>query len=199
MHAENYRRVKELRAGGDLEHLARAIRLAKDQARQRLLLRWNIYLEGATGRSEMRVAEAIRPFLKEWVDRARGELSFCTTQILIGHGCFGEYLHRIGKEFTSRCHHCGDEVDSAQHTLGECSSWVAERRVLIDVVGADLSPPALIRTMLRGDMGWSAVTFSCDTVMTQKEEAERERRGEIAPQDGVRRRSRRAAPHLSAH
>ncbi|XP_032673067.1 uncharacterized protein LOC116844970 [Odontomachus brunneus] len=84
--------------------------------------RWSIHLEGATSRSGTRVSEAIRPCLKEWVNRARGELSFRTTQILTGHGCFGEYLHRIGRELTFRYHHCGDKVDSAQHTLEECSS-----------------------------------------------------------------------------
>ncbi|XP_032670984.1 uncharacterized protein LOC116844028 [Odontomachus brunneus] len=115
----------------------------------------------------------------EWVGRAHGDLTFRTTQVLTGHGCFGEYLHRIvRRECTSRCHHCEAAEDTAQHTLGECPAWEEERRVFVGVVGADLSPPALIRAMLEGREAWSAVTSFCKDVMSQKEEQERARRGE---------------------
>ena len=33
-------------------------------------------------------------------------LAFRVTQVLTGHGCFGEYLKRIGAEATAGCHHC---------------------------------------------------------------------------------------------
>jgi hypothetical protein len=39
------------------------------------------------------------------------------TQVLTRHGCFGKYLHQIGREVTTRCHHCDERVDLAQHTL----------------------------------------------------------------------------------
>src|SRR5436190_740793 len=48
------------------------------------------------------------------------------TQVLSGHGCFREYLRRIGKEAPARCHHCPKgqrEEDSARHTLLECVAW----------------------------------------------------------------------------
>lgn len=61
------------------------------------------------------------------------------TQVLTGHGCFGEYLCRIKKERTTACHHCEEAVDTAQHTLAECPAWVEERRVLTDIVSGDLS------------------------------------------------------------
>ncbi|XP_032689789.1 uncharacterized protein LOC116853047 [Odontomachus brunneus] len=38
----------------------------------------------------------------------------------------GYRAQRIGKKFNSRCHHCGAEVDLAQHILEECSSRSAE-------------------------------------------------------------------------
>ncbi|XP_054000563.1 uncharacterized protein LOC128888008 isoform X2 [Hylaeus anthracinus] len=38
----------------------------------------------------------------------------------VDHGCFGEYLQRMGRESTAQCHHCGEEVDTARHTLEEC-------------------------------------------------------------------------------
>ena len=44
-------------------------------------------------------------------------------QVLTGHGCFGEYLYRIRRERTTRCHHCAIGQDSAQHTLEVCPVW----------------------------------------------------------------------------
>ncbi|XP_012276844.1 uncharacterized protein LOC105697777 [Orussus abietinus] len=54
-----------------------------------------------------------------WLDRGHGRHTYRLTQVLTGHGCFGEYLCRIGREATARCHHCDAERDTAQHTLEE--------------------------------------------------------------------------------
>ncbi|XP_047025891.1 uncharacterized protein LOC124634368 [Helicoverpa zea] len=36
------------------------------------------------------------------------------TQDLTGYGCFGRYLHRIGREEASGCHHCANSPEE-QH------------------------------------------------------------------------------------
>ncbi|XP_077262576.1 uncharacterized protein LOC143897647 [Temnothorax americanus] len=59
----------------------------------------------------------------EWLDSRRHGLSFHAVQVLTGHGCFGEYLCCIGKEITTRCHHCDEERNTAQHTLEDCPAW----------------------------------------------------------------------------
>ncbi|KMQ88117.1 reverse transcriptase, partial [Lasius niger] len=66
--------------------------------------------------------------------RHHGRMSFHLTQVLVGHGCFGEYLHKIGKELTAQCHHCDEKRDTAQHTLEFCPAWAEERRALTDKV-----------------------------------------------------------------
>lgn len=53
---------------------------------------------------------------------ALAHVTFRLTQVFTGHGCFGVYLHRIGREPTMQCHHCEDQ-DSAQHMLTECRAW----------------------------------------------------------------------------
>ncbi|XP_076298330.1 uncharacterized protein LOC143217675 [Lasioglossum baleicum] len=59
--------------------------------------------------------------------------------VLTGHGCFGEYLVRMRREPAAQCHHCGEEVDTAQHTLEECPAWAGPRRVLrAEVEGVDM-------------------------------------------------------------
>lgn len=112
--------------------------------------------------------------------------SFHVTQMLADHDCFGHYQSRIGSEATHKCYQCGADRDTAQHTLEDCSAWVDERCVLVVKIGADFKPRAVIKAPVReGEESWRALS-SCNTVMWQKEKAERERirRGE-RPQRGV--------------
>lgn len=46
-----------------------------------------------------------------------GNFEYRTVQVLSRHDCFGQYLHRRGKEAMTRCWHCPRDQDSAQHTL----------------------------------------------------------------------------------
>ncbi|XP_018369744.1 PREDICTED: uncharacterized protein LOC108765488 [Trachymyrmex cornetzi] len=102
-------------------------------------------------------------------------------RVLTGHWCFGEYLCRIGKELTARCHHHDEPRDTAQHTLEVCPAWAQERGVLRREIGEDLSLPAVVRAMVGRERAWTAVSF-CSSVIRQKEEVERGR--ERAPRGG---------------
>ena len=102
-------------------------------------------------------------------------LTYMLTQVLTWHGCFGEYLHRIRKEATTRCHHCDASVDSAQHTLKYCPAWARPHRDLIVEIGWDVSPPANLEALLVSERGRRAVTSFCEQVMLRKEAAERVR------------------------
>lgn len=44
--------------------------------------------------------------------------------MLTGHGCFGEYLGRNGREATTPRYHCDKQWDTACHTLEERPAWV---------------------------------------------------------------------------
>ncbi|KAL0860240.1 hypothetical protein ABMA27_010547 [Loxostege sticticalis] len=112
--------------------------------------------------------------------------------VLTGHGCFGNYLHKIGREESPSCHECGAAVDSAQHTLAVCPGWEEQRRVLVGAVGQDLSLPSIVNAMLDDERAWKAMASFCETVMSQKEAAEREREDDpSAPPLRRRRRGRR--------
>ncbi|XP_054015942.1 uncharacterized protein LOC128896600, partial [Hylaeus anthracinus] len=106
----------------------------------------------------------------------RGRLTFRLTQVLSGHGCFGEYLHRMGREPTPQWHHCGEEVDTAWHTLEECPVWAAPRRALRVAVGEwDLSLAAIVDHMASSERLWKAAATFCEEVTSQKEADERAR------------------------
>ncbi|XP_050561732.1 uncharacterized protein LOC118274342 [Spodoptera frugiperda] len=72
-----------------------------------------------------------------------------------------------------------------EHTLEECTAWESERRVLVARIGRDLSLPAVITAMLTEAENWREVASFCETVMSQKEAAERDRE-----RDPTRRRRR---------
>ena len=59
-------------------------------------------------------------------------LTYRLTQVLTRHGCFGRFLHIIGREETLWCHHCVDSPEyTMEHTVAVCplgrntamSSW----------------------------------------------------------------------------
>ncbi|XP_041979474.1 uncharacterized protein LOC121733324 [Aricia agestis] len=111
----------------------------------------------------------------EWVDRKKGALSFRLTQVLTGHGCFGRYLCEIvGREETTRCHHCDDERDTAAHTLTACPSWTRQRAALTTAIGPDLSLPALVSVMLTSEQKSDVEKFT-EEIISNKEQAERDR------------------------
>ncbi|XP_011267654.2 uncharacterized protein LOC105258217, partial [Camponotus floridanus] len=178
--AGQYRRMRELREReGVLALPARTREMVRRRFRRTLALEWQTRLQEYQQTAGARVVGALAPCLSVWTDRRWGGLSYHTTQVLTGHGCFGSYLCRIGKEATRRCHHCPVEEDTAQHTLEECSAWDVLRRDLRGVLGReDLSLSSLVEAMLESEGNWRAVTTFCGAVLRIKEEAERERRAE---------------------
>nr|XP_033203056.1 uncharacterized protein LOC117164236 [Bombus vancouverensis nearcticus] len=105
------------------------------RARRALLDRWRDSLDTKAGAPGISVLRAVLPNWDAWLDGGGPPLTHRVTQVLTGHGCFAEYLHRIGKEATARCHHCDGSVHSAQHRLEYSPAWARPRRDLIVEVG----------------------------------------------------------------
>lgn len=152
----------------------RAIEMLRKRAKERVMDQWLERLQEPRS-VRQRIVEAVLPNFTEWMDRKWGHVTYRLTQVLTGHGCFGEYLNRIGREISAQCHHCGGARDTAQHTLQECPNWETERCTLTGLIGQDLSLPAVVASMLEGDDKWKAVITFCEAVMAQKESSERER------------------------
>jgi hypothetical protein len=178
---------KEERARGGEPVTMDEVAARRAEAREEVLQHWRERLPHA--RAGLRVVESVGPVLEEWVGRSRGGLTFRLTQVLSGHGCFGEYLHeRVGREASTKCHHCPEERDTAQHTLEVCPAWAVERRALTDAIGGDLCLQAVVAKMLAGAEEWEAVASFCDAVMSRKEAAERAREDDPAAAPERRRR-----------
>lgn len=153
---------------------------------KRVIVEWVEQLSSAS--YGLRVIEAVRPILKKWVRRKYGSLTYHMVQVLSGHGCFGTYLHRIGREESSACAQCQNNDDNAQHTLELCPYFRVQRSDLIRVIGYDLSLPNVVKDMLRSERAWDAVAAFCEAVIKEKEMMERAR--EDDPESDPRRRRR---------
>ena len=171
--AADYQWRANLRARGMARPSPSVVRARRAQSRRSVLESWSRRLaDPSAGR---RTVEAIRPVLVDWVNRDRGCLTFRLTQVLTGHGCFGEFLHRIGAEPTAECHHCDCDLDTAEHTLVACPAWEGWRRVLVAKIGNDLSLPSVVASMLGDDESWKAMLDFCECTISQKEAAGRVR------------------------
>lgn len=108
--------------------IRRTIRL---QTRTELLELWQReWDDNNTGRWTHRLL----PNLIAWVGRTHGVLSYHLTQALSGHACFETYLFRMRKCASPTCRHCGEDDDTAAHTLFRCLAWAASRYFLVFVL-----------------------------------------------------------------
>lgn len=141
-------------------------RLLKSTARAATLAAWQ---ERWDASANGRWTHSLVPNIERWCGRKHGECSYHTTQILTGHGSFGEFLHRIGKAETPGCVYCNEDKDDAGHTLFECQRWAAERATLIRAVGPEaLTPDGLGASITNDRAAWEALaTFAFD-VMSRK-------------------------------
>ncbi|XP_075983178.1 uncharacterized protein LOC142981268 [Anticarsia gemmatalis] len=157
--ANVYRQTVEARSRGTGPEPEAIARWRQESSRD-VLRTWTERLEEPS--AGVLTIGAIRPVLVEWTSRGHGVITYCLTQVLSGHGCFGRYLWKVARrEPTAECHHCGAVEDTAAHTLSECAAWTEPRARLVAVVGADLSLPAVVRAMVCDASAWRAmITFS---------------------------------------
>lgn len=189
-----YHRLTDSRSRGEPVPLE-VIKQWREEAKQLSFRQWRERLEAPS--AGHRTIDAVRPVLKEWLGRKHGSLSFRLVQVLSGHGCFGWYLHKIARrEPSAVCHQCGCPDDTADHTVMVCPTWDEPRSQLTAVIGRDLSLPTIVSAMLRNGDTWNAALSFCETVVSQKEAAERLREDDASSQPMRRRRmGRRRQAH----
>ena len=80
----------------------------------------------------MRLMRNIRPC----IGRRFGEVKYYVTQVLLGHGLFRKYLHRISKTASYYClYEEGEIIDIAEYTVFGCARWQSYRSELTSTIG----------------------------------------------------------------
>ena len=120
-------------------------------------------------------AKWTRKLIKEiapWRDRNFGEIDFHMTQCLTGHGCFMQYVARIGKRTSPTCMYCPN-IDDAEHTLFSCPRWYKEKQELQILLGGEVNAENLVEHMLSKAEAWETIKKYMGNIMRNKEEDER--------------------------
>lgn len=94
-----------------------------------------------------------------------------------GHGYFGKYLCQVARRKPDTSG--GHSICIAHHTLEEFPACQGERQELSNEIGSDLRLSIVIEKMCRREVTWSIVTSFCESVITQKESAERQREEDV--------------------
>jgi len=123
-----------------------------------------------------RTRQAMILNLDNWYNRDHGVITYYITQVLTGHGCFNDFLFKIGKTNSPGCDHCDEEHDNAQHTLEDCKAWDEERRRMIKSIGSQLRINRVVNAMVSNRKKWAEISRFCTAVMGKKEAAERSKK-----------------------
>ena len=127
-------------------------------------------LPGATAR------ECVVPILSEWINKRKGlGVTFRVTQVVTGHGCFNLYLYNIDRADSPVCAHCGSGMDTAGHTLLECSSWATQREQLYATFDRDFTLKSIFGDCVAEPSKWATFRNFCERTIKEKERQERER------------------------
>ncbi|XP_066157634.1 uncharacterized protein [Euwallacea fornicatus] len=117
---------------------------SRAEAKRMLFTKWQRRWDEYEGWTKVFVKD-----LEKWVSRKFRGLNYCITQALTGHGVFGSYLKRIGKQETER--------ERAQERLG------------------GITAENIAECLQKNEVSWRAVTDMLRGIIGKKGKDERER------------------------
>lgn len=124
-----------------------------------------------------RVVGAIISNRDQWYFSNNGsKLPYTVTLVLTGHGCFGEYVHRIGTGIIAECREGNTDINVAQNVIVECAEFAEQTKILTQGIERDFSTAAIVKTLLANDLHRRAVKEFCEKVEGLIESMEKSRR-----------------------
>jgi len=94
----------------------------KKEARRDLIQKWQEEWDnGANGNG--RWTHKLIGQLDTWLSQGTGQVTYHLTQVLSGHGCFGQYLNRFHLLESDACAQCGHAPDTPKKAIFECDAW----------------------------------------------------------------------------
>ena len=140
----------------------RGVEGARGHSRSFSMYRWQREWSSS---SKGRWTHRLIPELLVWVDRRHGEINFHLTQVLSGHGCFRQYLHRFGHAESAACPSCANTEETAEHVLFDCPRFTEARNDMMAVSGRDTTPDNLVRRMCSQEEVWDAVSTATSRIV----------------------------------
>ncbi|GBP39675.1 Retrovirus-related Pol polyprotein from type-1 retrotransposable element R1 [Eumeta japonica] len=111
------------------------------EERQKSIARWQRQWDAA---EKGRWTHYLIPRIDVWLNRSHGEVNFYLTQMLSGHGCFREYLHRFKHDNSPECPSCPGVIENAKHVFFECPRFYPQRDQLENVLQQSIQPETIV-------------------------------------------------------
>jgi len=146
-------------------------------AREQLLVSWQE--QWNTARNGRWTHRLIRD-VAAWYRRKHGEVSYHLSQVLTGHGCFGNYLNKFCNLESDACAQCREAPDSPEHAVFKCDAWDRWRHeacVYLEVTV--LTAENAIETMLGSRASWERISHLFTRIMISREEEERRKKQRV--------------------
>jgi len=113
--------------------------------------------------------------------RVQSCLQTLQTQMISGHGCFKEYLHRFKHEPNPFCDHCGTgSIEDAEHALFICPLYARNRAEAETITDCNLTAEIVISCMLENQCKWDAIANMAAGILKDLRCRERSRRNEYS-------------------
>lgn len=122
---------------------------------------------------------SIIPSIEDWYRDGTPPLDYHTVQAVTGHGCFGSYLHKIGKEGTANCWFCDNMNDDVEHTLFQCPRWSMDRTILVANIHPNIWDVQNWANLLKNENTNIHVREFCRKCLSEKEKWEKTYREKI--------------------
>lgn len=85
------------------------------------------------------------------------------TQILSGHGNFGQYLHKMHRENDNRRMYCG-KSETAEQAFFKCQRWESIRQRLELLLEERVSSDNIVEFLLEGNKSWRIVQGNAEEI-----------------------------------
>ena len=102
--------------------------------------------------------------IKIWLQRQHGDIDFYISQLLTGHGCFLEYLYRLG---IAEYSFCANIVQSPGHVFFDCPRFCVERASLNRHLVCEVRLDNIMDIMLHSENQWVLVANFVKSVLVE--------------------------------
>lgn len=134
--------------------------------------RWQLQWDAA---EKGRWTHRLIPRIDVWLNRSHGEVNYYLTQMLSGHGCFREYLHRFKHDDSPECPSCPGVMEDAEHVFFECPRFCQQRDEVEITIKKKIYPESIVEAMLSSEAAWNAISTFATEVLTDLRSIERKR------------------------
>ncbi len=115
------------------------------------------------------------PRIDVWLNRSHGEVNYCLTQMLSGHGCFRAYLYHFKHDNSPKSPSCPGVFENTKNAFSQCPRFSHQREELEMNLNGIIQLETIVETMLSSETAWKAINTFATEVLIDLRSIERKR------------------------